>query len=125
MFLCNDLLFRSSKNHNMRNVSCLSRNPGDDKFLQTPLVVRATALDPLFRSSVPVRCHISCYPRYAMRQFSESRENQRTINGFADRRHCFGLVYSAIPKCATTVVCRAIITAVCDDKPEVFLQIGA
>lgn len=38
----------------------LFRNPGDGGFLPVSPVARATALDPLFRSSDPIRCHISC-----------------------------------------------------------------
>lgn len=48
----------------------LFRNPGDGGFLPVSPVARATALDPLFRSSASIRCHISCRAPYSTGQFS-------------------------------------------------------
>lgn len=80
-----------------------SRNPGDGEFLRSPPVARATALDPLFRSSAPIRCHISCRPWCTTRQFSEARENRPTINDYpaATCLSRCGLVCSSVcPRCA-------------------------
>lgn len=97
-----------------------SRNPGDGEFLRSPPVARATALDPLFRSSAPIRCHISCRPWCTTRQFSEARENRPTINDYLAAtclsRCSRARLFECVPEvCAATImVRRAIINSVCE-----------
>lgn len=101
--------FRSSRN-TKRTVS--SRNPGDGGFLRSPPVARATAFDPLFRSSAPICCHISCRSRCTTRQFSDAPVKTGRLSTIPPRVSCSRTRRSVrmCPRCARRNVPTRLLT---------------
>lgn len=95
-----------SASHQLRDSSHLSRNSGDDKFSNANVT---------WSSSIFYSDPLLYFLPSAMKKFSELPQKP-TINGLANRRHCFGLACLDIPRYATTAVCHIIIIAACDEK---------